>query len=371
MPFSIAFDRGSSRGHDHQSPALAAELQRRGHHVTDVRLHAADTPRPDLIVWRDPAGLELARRWSIPDVRLTVDPVDPDDPQPTIACFPRARQPRGELVADHVLFAGRLGPPHERPLGDPSDSVCSLRSDDQGSGGVDAAADRVEAILAGGLAARRPTAEELFEEVLFLTGPSRDRDDEEDAPRRELLRRADHTTFSMLCRELESADPERRGWAAGLLGGLGGWNAPRAFLYRPFRAATVDRLIALAAVEEDEEVLCDIGAAFGNLDDPRAIPALLALREHEDEDVRYNVVQGLLGHDDDRAVAALIELSTDEDDDVRDWATFGLGSQIERRTPEVIAALMARLDDPAARDEAIHGLVERGLMDAPDDEEDD
>jgi hypothetical protein len=368
MPFHIAFARGSARGHDHQSPALAAELQLRDHRVSDAhRLGTAD--RLDLVVWRDPAGLELARRWAIPDVRLAVDPVDPDDPQPTIACFPRAQQPRGELVADHVLFAGRLGRAHERPQRHLDDPVSwRMRYDDEGSGGVVAAAEWIEALLEP---PPRPTADDLFEAVLLMAD---ERGAEEDEPRRELLRRADHATFSLLCRELESPDPDRRGWAAALLGGLGGWTSHRielCFWYRPFRTATVDRLIALAAVEEDEDVLVEIGEAFGNLDDPRAIPVLLTLKDHPDEDVRWAVVQGLLGLDDDRAVAALIELSTDEDDDVRDWATFGIGSQIDRDTPEIRAALMARLDDPAARDEAIDGLVERGLMTAPPDEEED
>jgi hypothetical protein len=366
MSFHIAFARGSSPGHDHQSPALAAELARRGHRVTDAhRLSPAD--RPDLVVWRDPAGLELARRWSIPDVRLAVDPVDPEDPQPAIACFPRALQPRGELVADHVLFAGRLGATHERPLRDPYHDI-ELRGDDEGSGGDIAAADRLEEILQR---PSRPSAEVLFDRVLEADD---DADDEEDWPRQELLRRADHATYSMLCRELESDDADRRNWAVGLLGGLGGWTRYRVqfiLLYRPFRAATVDRLIALAAVEEDEDVLLSLGRAFGNLDDPRAIPTLLGLKDHPDEDVRWGVVQGLLHLKDERAVAALIELSTDEDGDVRDWATFGLATLIEIDTPEVRAALYARLDDPAACDEAVHGLVERGLMDDPDAEEDD
>jgi HEAT repeat protein len=69
-----------------------------------------------------------------------------------------------------------------------------------------------------------------------------------------------------------------------------------------------------------------------------------------------------MGHDDDRAVAALIGLSADREGGVRDWATFALGVQIERDTPEVRDALAARLgdDDPSTRAEAIRGLAQRG-----------
>ena len=56
----------------------------------------------------------------------------------------------------------------------------------------------------------------------------------------------------------------------------------------------------------------------------------------------------------------------DESDEVRDWATFGLGSLCVdlksgqyQDSPEIRDALYARLNDPAARDEAIWGLAQR------------
>ncbi len=54
-------------------------------------------------------------------------------------------------------------------------------------------------------------------------------------------------------------------------------------------------------------------------------------------------------------------LTSDEDADVRDWATFGLGTQINVDGTEVRQCLLARLDDPDedTRSEAIAGLARR------------
>jgi HEAT repeat protein len=55
-------------------------------------------------------------------------------------------------------------------------------------------------------------------------------------------------------------------------------------------------------------------------------------------------------------------LSNDEDERVRDWATFALGVQTERDTPELREALADRLEDssPDVRAEAARGLALRG-----------
>jgi HEAT repeat protein len=122
--------------------------------------------------------------------------------------------------------------------------------------------------------------------------------------------------------------------------------------------------VLLRLLEEDDEpaVLSSAAIGLGHLHDERAIDRLTKLAGHASPDVRRAVVHGLMGHDDDRAVRALVVLSEDEDPAVRDWATFSLGIQIDRDTPEVREALAARLDDEDAntRDEAIRGLAQRG-----------
>jgi hypothetical protein len=62
------------------------------------------------------------------------------------------------------------------------------------------------------------------------------------------------------------------------------------------------------------------------------------------------------------AIEALIALSADPDGETRDWATFGLGSQLEEEDTDAIRdALAARLDDPDGdtSGEALLGLALR------------
>lgn len=96
-------------------------------------------------------------------------------------------------------------------------------------------------------------------------------------------------------------------------------------------------------------------------EDGTGIDTIASLATHPHEDVRFGVVFALLGHTDQRSIETLVELSSDEDVDVRDWATFGLGTQIEEDSEEIRAALRARLEDsdPETRWEAIVGLAQR------------
>jgi len=77
--------------------------------------------------------------------------------------------------------------------------------------------------------------------------------------------------------------------------------------------------------------------------------------------VRFGVVKGLLNHPGATAIATLIELTKDEDEEVRNWATFGLGSQVDIDTAEIRAALFERVTDShdETRGEALVGLARR------------
>jgi methionyl-tRNA formyltransferase len=121
-------------------------------------------------------------------------------------------------------------------------------------------------------------------------------------------------------------------------------------------------LSAMAAREEDSEVVAAIACAFGHLGAPHGQDWLLAQRAHPDADVREAVAFALGGRDGGGALAALIELSADEASGVRDWATFALGTLAQEEGADLRDALAARLDDPDedTRLEAVHGLAVRG-----------
>jgi HEAT repeat protein len=152
----------------------------------------------------------------------------------------------------------------------------------------------------------------------------------------------------------ESDDPGKRQVGTDILGQLG---VPD----RAFPEECLPILLALLAEEQDADVLHSIGVALGHLCDPRAIEPLVNLKGHPDPDVRYGVVFGLLTHENDLAIRTLIELSCDPANKIRDWATFGLGSQIDTDTPEIREALFARLadEDPTTSGEAMVGLAHR------------
>src|SRR4051812_16530540 len=186
---------------------------------------------------------------------------------------------------------------------------------------------------------------------------------------RELQYLASREVFDACLELIQSEDPERREVGVDIVAQLGvsrevqrDDHGEYRLWEHPFPRETADALLDLLEREKSPQVLDSIAAAFGHLQDDRAIEPLSDLRTHPDEDVRMSIVFGLLGHDDDTAVDALVELSSDEDSDVRDWATFGLGSQIDRDTPQIREALAARIGDPDpdTHDEAVLGLARRG-----------
>jgi hypothetical protein len=101
---------------------------------------------------------------------------------------------------------------------------------------------------------------------------------------------------------------------------------------------------------------------MGHLHDPRAVGPLAGLQSHSEARIRHAVVSSLCGCEEEQAIAALIKRSADHDRDVRNWATFGLGSQIDTDTNAIREALLARLEDEddEIRGEALVGLARRG-----------
>lgn len=154
---------------------------------------------------------------------------------------------------------------------------------------------------------------------------------------------------------LRSSDPKSRDTAATILG-------QNSLKEKWAVSRCVDLLLSAIQKETSVDVLPSIIHALGNLQDLKGVEAVLPFAKHPDSDVRYAVVHSISGHVDQRAIHALIQLSSDPDRDVRNWATYGLGSQIETDTTAVREALLARLeeDDVEIRGEGLVGLARRG-----------
>jgi HEAT repeat protein len=108
-------------------------------------------------------------------------------------------------------------------------------------------------------------------------------------------------------------------------------------------------------------VISAAAVGLGHRDDPRAIPYLIALKDHPNSIVRDGISFGLARHEHPLAIKALIKLSRDKDRDTRDYAVFGLGELINRNTKAIRDALFARLKehDVEIRGQALIGLVKR------------
>lgn len=152
-----------------------------------------------------------------------------------------------------------------------------------------------------------------------------------------------------------SSDEKSRDTAATILGQ--GWVGTKSSVDR-----CAEILLLMLATERSTAVLASIIFALGHLHDSRAIEPLVNLIRHPDAKVRYAVDSSLCGINENQAIEAMIACSSDQDRDVRNWATFGLGAQIDTDTPAIREAFIARLDekDDEIRGEAIVGLARRG-----------
>ena len=165
--------------------------------------------------------------------------------------------------------------------------------------------------------------------------------------------RGGRTEFELGRRYAASPDPLDRKVGAEVLAQLG-WRR------RTFLDESMEILLPMLRDPETEVVIA-AAYALWHRNDPRAIPEVRPLAAHPDPDVRRAVVSALSSHDDDAAIAGLIRLAADAANKVRDWAAFGLGTLLDRDTPEIRGALAALLRDEDAeiRGEAMIGLAKR------------
>jgi HEAT repeat protein len=105
--------------------------------------------------------------------------------------------------------------------------------------------------------------------------------------------------------------------------------------------------------------------SLGHLSEPRALPHVLSLASHVDPQIRWAVASTLpmlCDADNERLIVpSLLELMDDADAAVREWATFGLGTQLEYDSVDVRSRLAKKLEDPEedVKAEALLGLARR------------
>ena len=205
---------------------------------------------------------------------------------------------------------------------------------------------------------RQPSADDVRPLVRRAAAAADFEDDGRWAIIRELHRRTDRTAFEAVCALAGSADVLERIVALDVLAQIG-------YSAGPFLEETLPVLID-ASDHGDADVVVAAVSALGLLWDPRALPAILRHVGHPSANVRCCVASAIPGAAGDppspHAIEALIALSADPDGETRDWATFGLGSQLEDEDTDAIrAALAARLDDPDGdtSGEALLGLGRR------------
>lgn len=173
----------------------------------------------------------------------------------------------------------------------------------------------------------------------------------------ELRKRPSRELF-VKCNDLtKSPNPKIRKIGIDILAQLG-------FPPRPFLKETLKIYFELLKVETDPDVLMSLLYAIGHNNDEldeKQIELLCSFVHDENSMVKEGLVSALLGIDNLTAIKTLINLSSDKLSHIRNWATFGLGTQIERNNKNIREALWGRINDKhqETKLEAIVGLAKR------------
>ncbi len=133
---------------------------------------------------------------------------------------------------------------------------------------------------------------------------------------------------------------------------------------RPFLKETLKVYFELLEIETDPDVLMSLLYSIGHNNDEldkEQIDKICSFIDNENSWVKEGLVYALLGIDNLTAIETLIKLSSDKLSHIRNWATFGLGSQIERHNKNIREALWNRVNDKhqETKLEAIVGLAKR------------
>lgn len=174
---------------------------------------------------------------------------------------------------------------------------------------------------------------------------------------RTLRSRPSNETFEQ-CREyLKSTDAKKRTIGVDVMAQLG--TRPR-----PFYKETIRLLFELLDSETNEKAIWSTLYALSHNNEElgEAEASLLTkFKDHLNSDIRHALVMALLTLDNKVAIDTLIHLSKDSVSATRNWATFGLGTQIDRNNQSIRDALWQRVTDADldTKLEAILGLAKR------------
>jgi hypothetical protein len=174
---------------------------------------------------------------------------------------------------------------------------------------------------------------------------------------RELRSRGTELTFKECIKLSTSKNPKYREISIDILAQLG--LPPRPF-YKESKKLFFDLLLK----EKNIDVLISIFYAISHNNDNLNLnntKIIANFKNKNDANIKKAIVFALLGVNYKIAIETLIMFSDDKSPEVRNWATFGLGTQIEKNTKEIKNALWARVEDENihARSEAIIGLANR------------
>nr|WP_315239513.1 hypothetical protein [uncultured Flavobacterium sp.] len=124
------------------------------------------------------------------------------------------------------------------------------------------------------------------------------------------------------------------------------------------------KFFSLLKTETDKYAISSLFYGIGHNNDNltnKEIDLISSFKKHKSSRVRYSLAFALLTKEESKAIETLIELSKDRDSEIRDWATFGIGTQIETDNQIIREALWKRINDKDenTKYEAIIGLAKR------------
>lgn len=127
---------------------------------------------------------------------------------------------------------------------------------------------------------------------------------------------------------------------------------------------TVDLYFKLLENEKSPKVISAILSSISHNNEKlneNQISKLIEYKTHKFADVRFELTHAISCLENDDAIKTLIELSNDKNSDIRNWATFGIGTQLEIDTEIIRNALWNRVNDSdyETKSEAIVGLANR------------